>query len=64
MKRKASKEIEELIRRLESGQAVSTEQLYVTNATVERAIQDTKILIEKNGATSGVDRIHTALHGY
>jgi hypothetical protein len=64
VKRKASQEIEELIRRLESGQGVSTKQLYVTNATVERAIQDTKILIEKNGATSGVDRIHTALHGY
>ncbi|MBK8787539.1 MAG: hypothetical protein IPN43_13845 [Chitinophagaceae bacterium] len=64
IKRKAAKEIEELIRRLESGQAVATEQLYVTNSTVERAIQDTKILIETNGATSGVDRIHTALHGY
>ena len=64
IKKKAATEIEELIRRLESGQAVATEQLYVTNSTVERAIQDTKILIETNGATSGVDRIHTALHGY
>jgi hypothetical protein len=35
--------------------------LTITNET---AIQDTKILIEKNGATSGVDRIHTVLHGY
>ena len=64
IKKRAAIEIEELIRRLESGQAVATEQLYVTNSTVERAIQDTKILIETNGATSGVDRIHTALHGY
>ncbi len=64
VKRKAFQEIEGLIRRLESGQGVSTEGLHVTNATVERAIQDVKVLIEKNGATSGVDRIHTALHGY
>lgn len=64
VKKRSVKEIEELIKRLESGQAVATEQLYVTNTTVERAIQDTKVLIETNGATSGVDRIHTALHGY
>jgi hypothetical protein len=57
-------EIGELIIRLENGQAVASELLTITNETVERAIQDTKILIEKNGATSGVDRIHTALHGY
>jgi Abortive infection C-terminus/HEPN domain len=64
VKEQTEKQIEELIRRLESGHAVSTEVLYITNATVERAIQDAKILIETNGATSGVDRIHTALHGY
>ena len=63
-KQKMANEIGELIRRLENGQAVAHEQLTITNETVERAIQDTKILIEKNGATSGVDRIHTALHGY
>jgi hypothetical protein len=63
-KNRISQEIEELIRRLESGQAVAHEQLVVTNETVERAIQDTKVLLEKNGATSSVDRIHTALHGY
>jgi hypothetical protein len=57
-KQKLANEIEELIRRLESGQAVASEQLTITNETVDRAIQDTKILIEKNGATSGVDRIH------
>ena len=28
------------------------------------AINDAEILIETTGATSGVDRIHTALHGY
>ena len=64
VKQKIAIEIEGLIRRLEGGQAVAYEKLAVTNETVERAIQDTKVLIEKNGATSGVDRIHTALHGY
>ncbi|KIA84000.1 abortive infection family protein [Flavobacterium sp. AED] len=56
--------IEELIRRLEGGQGVSVNVLIITNKVVERAIQDTKVLIETNGATSGVDRIHTTLHGY
>lgn len=64
VKQKMANEIGELISRLESGQAVASELLTITNETVERAILDTKILIEKNGATSGVDRIHTALHGY
>jgi hypothetical protein len=31
---------------------------------VERAISDTESLLKTSGATSGVDRIHTALHGY
>jgi hypothetical protein len=63
-KQEMANEIEELIRRLESGQSVTSEQLIITNETVERAIQDTKILLEKNGATSSIDRIHTTLHGY
>lgn len=64
VKQRIFNEIGELNRRLESGHTVAFEQLTITNETVERAIQDAKILIEKNGATSGVDRIHTALHGY
>ena len=36
----------------------------VSSAVVTRAINDAEILIETTGATSGVDRIHTALHGY
>lgn len=63
-KQRVALQIEEIIRRLESGKTVQAEELIVTNDVVERAIQDTKILIEKNGATSGVDRIHTTLHGY
>lgn len=64
VRQKMANEIGELIRRLESGQAISSEQLIITNETVERAIRDTKILLETNGATSSVDRIHTTLHGY
>ncbi|MBD2294034.1 abortive infection family protein [Anabaena sphaerica FACHB-251] len=36
----------------------------ITSAVVELAINDVEILISTNGAVSGVDRIHTALHGY
>lgn len=63
VKQRLAISIEGMIARLE-GTAVAQDQLSFTNDTVERAIRDTKILIEKNGATSGVDRIHTALHGY
>lgn len=31
---------------------------------VERALKDTEALLATSGATSGVDRVHTALHGY
>ena len=36
----------------------------ITSEVVERAISDAETLITQNGATSGVDRVHTALHGY
>ena len=63
-KSRMGKHIEEMIRKLENSEGVQAETLIVTYDVVERAIQDTKILIKKNGATSAVDRIHTALHGY
>lgn len=62
-KEKIANQIENLIAMLE-GTAVAKEKLIFTNDTVERAINDAELLIQKNGATSGVDRIHTALHGY
>lgn len=46
------------------GQAVEVDELAVKNETVERAIQDAAVLIRERGNTSGVDRVHTALHGY
>ena len=36
----------------------------ITSQTVIRAISDAEALIRSGGATSGVDRVHTALHGY
>jgi hypothetical protein len=38
--------------------------LAIISDTVERALSDAERLIATQGATSGVDRVHTALHGY
>lgn len=46
------------------GQAVESPDLQITSATVSRAIADAEALLQKSGASSGVDRMHTALHGY
>lgn len=47
------------------GTVISGElSLSITSDVVERAISDAELLIRENGATSGIDRIHTALHGY
>lgn len=44
---------------------VSTPELQITSATVERALIDFETLARSaNGAVSGIDRVHTALHGY
>ena len=42
--------------------AVSTPTLEITSAVVERALLET--LTKSHGAVSGIDRVHTALHGY
>ncbi|HSP14317.1 MAG TPA: abortive infection family protein [Thermoanaerobaculia bacterium] len=43
---------------------VATPQPTLSTAVVDRAISDAETLIRAQGATSAVDRIHTALHGY
>ena len=40
------------------------DQIGVDRESVSRAITDADVLIRSNGAVSGVDRVHTALHGY
>ncbi len=44
--------------------AVENPNLTVTTDVVEHALHDAEQLINSTGATSGVDRVHTALHGY
>jgi hypothetical protein len=49
----------------ESGPApVATPSLEIRSDTVERALADVEQLIHSRGAASGVDRVHTAFHGY
>lgn len=57
-------EIEKTIDILESSPFVSSPSLRITSEIVDRAINDAETLIAGSGATSGVDRIHTALHAY
>ena len=57
-------EIRGWIRRLQSGPLVEEPDLRITSDVVGRALQDAQELLRATGATSGVDRVHTALHGY
>jgi hypothetical protein len=57
-------EIETWIRRLTATGAVAAPSLKITSQVVERALGDAEQLLASTGATSGVDRVHTALHGY
>jgi len=50
--------------RLEGMGGVGSHSPKITSAVVERAIADVENLIKTTGATSGVDRVHTMLHGY
>lgn len=57
-------EFERLAMRLESGAAVEGEALAIRSAVVTRALDDATMLLRESGATSGIDRLHTVLHGY
>ena len=57
-------EIQRWINRLVSADGVPVPSLRITSEVVERALADAERLISSSGATSGVDRVHTALHGY
>lgn len=43
---------------------VEVPDLKITGATINQAINDAKILLNTQGATSAIDRVHTVLHGY
>jgi Abortive infection C-terminus len=57
-------EVVEVARRLESASPVTSPEPKITSAIVERALGDAETLIRASGAISGIDRAHTALHGY
>lgn len=57
-------EIGRSILRLRTGPHVEQPTLRITSEVVERALLDAQELLRATGATSGVDRLHTALHGY
>lgn len=57
-------ELEGWIARLEGAPAVGIDTPKQTRDVVVRALADAEELIRTNGATSAVDRIHTALHGH
>lgn len=50
--------------RLQGAPSVSSPNPAITSEVVTRALRDAETLLQTNGATSGVDRVHTALHGY
>jgi hypothetical protein len=50
--------------RLEGARPVDSPEPTITSEVVERAIADCEALLASRGATSAVDRVHTALHGY
>jgi hypothetical protein len=53
-----------IAQRLEGVAGVANPTLATTSEVVERALNDAEHLLRKTGATSGVDRLHTAIHGY
>ncbi len=43
---------------------VASPSLQITSDAVERALNDAEQLIKSRGAASGLDRLHTAIHGF
>lgn len=60
----ARTEVLQLIDQLEGGALVPGVSPRTTSEVVTRAIADADALMRTSGATSAVDRVHTALHGY
>jgi len=58
------KELEEWASQLEAASPIVNPDPKVSSEVVARAIKDAQTLLTTQGATSGVDRIHTALHGH
>jgi Abortive infection C-terminus len=56
--------IVKIAERLESGASVASPNPRISSAVVAQAIADAETLLTNAGAISGVDRVHTSLHGY
>ena len=56
--------LDSIAARIERDSAVLQPEPRVTSAVVERALTDAEALIGTADATSAIDRVHTALHGY
>jgi hypothetical protein len=59
-----AREIQGWMMRLQGTSPVSPPQPSITSDVVERALRDAEALIQSQGATSAVDRAHTAFHGF
>jgi hypothetical protein len=59
-----AKEIATIADRVEGTASVASPNPRTSSAVVARAIADAEALLKETGATSGVDRVHTALHGH
>ncbi len=55
-----------LVKVMDEGEveSVPAPTLKITSSVVERALSDAEALIRQRGAVSGLDRVHTAFHGY
>lgn len=59
-----ARKIQAWITRLDGISLVSQPNPSFTSAVVEQALNDAEALIKSQGATSGLDRLHTAFHGF
>lgn len=57
-------EVRTWIERLCRAAPIPTPVTVISSETVSRALADAEQLLRSSGATSAVDRVHTALHGY
>jgi hypothetical protein len=60
----AHSEFLQIAKRLEGISPVASPTTGYTSAILERTLADAEALVNSTGATSGTDRIHTALHAY
>jgi len=63
-KEKLREEFISTIQRLRGGSPIHKQDLRYSSDTVKHVLQDAETLLREHGATSALDRVHTALHGH